>query len=148
MDSLTNIIICSPEARIIFFYSTRSINSVSNLHSFDILYFYTWTIIYNIWSDKEMVLKNRFKGQKVMILINDKRGPLLWPSFERWPHQCILSLKWPSVIFYSSCWHLCAVWGIKCLSTITEYSCNTLEAKICKVNMGFLKVRKKCVLLA
>ena len=27
-----------PEARIIYFYSTRSINSVLNLHSFDILY--------------------------------------------------------------------------------------------------------------
>ena len=37
MNSL-NKIICLPEARIIYFYSTRSINLVLNLHSFDILY--------------------------------------------------------------------------------------------------------------
>ena len=32
---MNKIILCSPEARIIYFYSSRSINSVLNLHSFD-----------------------------------------------------------------------------------------------------------------
>ena len=38
LNLLNKIISCSPEAHIIYFYSTSSINSVLNIHSFDVLY--------------------------------------------------------------------------------------------------------------
>jgi hypothetical protein len=38
LDSLNKMIFCSPEARILKLYSSRSINLVLNLHSFNILY--------------------------------------------------------------------------------------------------------------
>ena len=98
---LNKIILYSPKDRIIYFYSTPSINSVLNLHSFDILYLFS---DYKILRNTKIFLhchKHILLGYVKVFIVENKKNIMGNISIQsKTKKSYIVYIKSLSVYFY------------------------------------------------